>query len=764
MASPNEIQAARDALAKGDVVAAYDHLVAHNSNVFRTDTCPGCSQNVTALCKSGHEAAECPSCGASWGKRASGPIGALVKSDRKGTDTNEMISKGRPEVEQALWDLWRTTGGEGVDAWAINAYSATGFIQKSLLEKIGITVPTQPEPLKKSEPLERTYSGLSKSEVLNLMFELFQKGEEHQHVNRHSITKFDQFGVLDPDALRIILRKAGKDPDQMIKSPAPKLEDQEGIDPELADPGKEPKEEPKARFGSQAIDAKPKPGLGDARLKQLVSDNPANGDGQAIGKPKGKDPIKKAAIDLSQPAPAPNTKLGHHFLFSAENPGHPDKVAVKAGHEQVLHGLKRMGMAAREVRGKYAGKPERSIMVHDPKPHDIHTLHNLARSLGQESALHSDGDKHRLYYYHGENAGKYHEGQGTEWMSHEPEDAYTCMTDPDSGAHSYFRHNLDFSKLHSHVDDGSKAAGESKEPVQEEPKLSVVKSEKVENVVLAGITAAGLALGGYGVKTMHGAVKELDALRSPPAKTATATPGKKDDKIVRKSEDVLRKACPGCGASKDPESHIGDLGSRKHYRCRDCGTGYSHESKRKPKKSKDPKPSEADEVSKALKSLAPSPAAPAKTSTTLMKQPKPVVAKGIAGPKPAVAKPPKPAASAKAITTAVAPKGTVQKTIKPPSFPGNDAIEQKQSIEGSNAHSLTAPKEQKPKFIHPGIDPKTGKKKLFKKSDALKLVQDKLETLGKSAVPTDRMVTRRWAELYTRILLEKSDEIWLEEF
>jgi len=822
----DEIEAARNALAKGDVTDAFDRLSAAGRETFQKDVCPGCGTLTDILVKSGHLAAECKKCGATWGKRSSGPIGPLVKSVRKHSEVKDMsYSKGRPEVEAKLWELWRTSGGQAIDAYDINQYSATGVIKKSLLEAIGIEattkVPVEEPMIKTGLVAEPTWGGLNKSEVLNLMFEMFKTGEAHQYVNRHSMTKFDQFGILDPEAARVILQKAGKDPDALSKSPTPKLEDQEGIDPEVADPGLEPREEPKARFGRQQQPIKPKDigSIGEAKLKQLVFDNPANGEAEglkSVGKGKGESvaktgpnwsdkderqyqhikesslkagkskkvaqriaaatvnaqksesasldlkkaheaepnvhasanlstdeklnlilreleqieaavgvhesvsderaeeaSVRKSAVDVSAPAPAPTSKLGHHFIFSAENPAHPDKVTIKAGHDQVLHGLRRMGMSAREVKGKYGGQVERSIMVCEPKEHDIHTLHQLAAGLGQESALHSDGNTHRLYYYHGPNAGKYHEGRGTEWMSQEPEDAYTEMADPDTGARSYFRHNLDFSQLHDHVNDGSKAAGEVKEAPVELP--------------------------------VHEDVHAEERHAPEPVQKSESKPPKKQ---VKKSEST-------------------------------AGTEL---------------------LAKAMKSLAPAPSAPAKKPGTLMKKPvgpakspvvggagtanyvgAPEMTKGIAGPKPGTATAPKPASSAKAITTPVGPKaGGMTKAVKPiglkpagsvaPAAPTNVDIERKQSAEPeAQVHSLTAPKP--PEIAKPKFDPASigigasGKKmiKPIKKSEALDQIQAKIERLGKSADPLARAQLRGLAEKYTKVSLMKGDEVLLDE-
>lgn len=172
-------------------------------------------------------------------------------------------------------------------------------------------------------------------------------------------------------------------------------------------------------------------------------------------------PLAKAE---AQPEAAPQAaspaapKLGPHFIFSAENALHPDKRTVKGDHDSVLSGIKAMGMDAHATQGKY-GSEEKSIMVMNPSKSHVRTLHSLAAGLGQESGIESDGENHKLVYYHGENAGKHHQGKGTEHFdaSNKPDDFYTKHPTSDS----HFRHNIDFNTLH-----GGEATN---------PNLSVVK-------------------------------------------------------------------------------------------------------------------------------------------------------------------------------------------------------------------------------------------------------------------------------------------------
>lgn len=130
-----------------------------------------------------------------------------------------------------------------------------------------------------------------------------------------------------------------------------------------------------------------------------------------------------------------------HILMSAENPHHHQE--LKMSHEDTLKMLQNKGYDASEVKGKY-GSPETSIMVKNPPKHSNKHFHELARKLGQESLIFSDGYNHEMHYVNGENAGKHIKGQGTEIHHKEPEDFYT--TD-ENGTH--FSHNFNFNELHN---------------------------------------------------------------------------------------------------------------------------------------------------------------------------------------------------------------------------------------------------------------------------------------------------------------------------
>jgi hypothetical protein len=127
-----------------------------------------------------------------------------------------------------------------------------------------------------------------------------------------------------------------------------------------------------------------------------------------------------------------------HFIFSAENP--VTEPQLKMSTDEVLSHLRQMGEHAEKIQGVY-GKPEQSIFIHQPK--NLEKLHEFAKKLGQESAIHSTDGKHEMHYYNGLNAGKIRHGLGTQTFSEKPEDYYSTMLDP-SGKEIHFSHNFDW--------------------------------------------------------------------------------------------------------------------------------------------------------------------------------------------------------------------------------------------------------------------------------------------------------------------------------
>lgn len=130
---------------------------------------------------------------------------------------------------------------------------------------------------------------------------------------------------------------------------------------------------------------------------------------------------------------------GPHFLFSAENPAFPDRNEVGLTHNDVLNHLQGAGYDAHEI-SHYNGKSERGIIVYGVDGEKTEHLHNLAKRLGQDSSIHSDGENHEMRFHHGERAGKKFKGKGTQWHSTKPDSAHLSLP---GGIH-HFSHTFDY--------------------------------------------------------------------------------------------------------------------------------------------------------------------------------------------------------------------------------------------------------------------------------------------------------------------------------
>jgi len=131
-----------------------------------------------------------------------------------------------------------------------------------------------------------------------------------------------------------------------------------------------------------------------------------------------------------------------HLIFSTENPMHSAEYEMP--HEDMVHYLKSKDYKVHELKGKYGGKDEKSIMVEDIKPHQAKSIMKYAKYLGQDSAIYSDGKgSHELHYLNGVNANKHHKGFGTSLPLVKPEDNYSEMEDG-----TVFSHSFDFENLH----------------------------------------------------------------------------------------------------------------------------------------------------------------------------------------------------------------------------------------------------------------------------------------------------------------------------
>lgn len=131
-----------------------------------------------------------------------------------------------------------------------------------------------------------------------------------------------------------------------------------------------------------------------------------------------------------------------HFILSAENPYYPEQNKLKMNHEQVLEFLKNKGYKAESIKDKY-GQEEKSIIVHNPPKKSLKHLFSLSSGLGQDSSVYSDGYNHEMHYHHGDKAGKYIKGQGTDIHKEAPKDFYSQMDDG-----TIFTHQFDFSNEH----------------------------------------------------------------------------------------------------------------------------------------------------------------------------------------------------------------------------------------------------------------------------------------------------------------------------
>jgi hypothetical protein len=153
--------------------------------------------------------------------------------------------------------------------------------------------------------------------------------------------------------------------------------------------------------------------------------------------------LKKQAIEeLYKSESNPIKARKPHFIFSAQNPFYPENMRYSMSHADVVDLLKRKGYDVEEVEGMY-GKPEKSILVHNPSKLAVKHLLDLSKDLGQESSIYSDGYNHEMHYHGGENAGKHVKGQGTTIHKRKPDDFYTTMVD---GTH--FTHLFNFDELH----------------------------------------------------------------------------------------------------------------------------------------------------------------------------------------------------------------------------------------------------------------------------------------------------------------------------
>jgi hypothetical protein len=131
-----------------------------------------------------------------------------------------------------------------------------------------------------------------------------------------------------------------------------------------------------------------------------------------------------------------------HFIFSAENPMYPENHVYNLKHDEVVKKLKQKGYKVESITGHY-GKPERSILVHNPSKLAVSHLFDLAKKLGQESSIYSDGYNHEMHFHGGPNADHHIKGQGTTIHKRKPDDHFSELANGTS-----FSHIFNFDEMH----------------------------------------------------------------------------------------------------------------------------------------------------------------------------------------------------------------------------------------------------------------------------------------------------------------------------
>jgi hypothetical protein len=128
---------------------------------------------------------------------------------------------------------------------------------------------------------------------------------------------------------------------------------------------------------------------------------------------------------------------GEKPLFTASGP---------VGHAALGQMLEQKGFDYEPCHGKYQGDKQPSYIVHVRNDGEDETLKGIARRMGQESVVHSEGGKHQLVYLNGDNAGKATApAGGLEWYGdNEPDDNYTTLYGASGEPLGHFKYNMDF--------------------------------------------------------------------------------------------------------------------------------------------------------------------------------------------------------------------------------------------------------------------------------------------------------------------------------
>lgn len=144
-------------------------------------------------------------------------------------------------------------------------------------------------------------------------------------------------------------------------------------------------------------------------------------------------------------------KHGTYSVISAgRNPNHPDEAKLPEDHpsfdlrhQRLRRQLQFRGFKFTEVEGHYGGKEksfivfhdddakaargakrEKSLMVHHKSPSEFSSIRKLGAQYNQDSVIHSHRGQHEMHYTSGENAGKFHKGEGHKVIPH-ADDFYT---------------------------------------------------------------------------------------------------------------------------------------------------------------------------------------------------------------------------------------------------------------------------------------------------------------------------------------------------
>jgi GGDEF domain-containing protein len=189
-----------------------------------------------------------------------------------------------------------------------------------------------------------------------------------------------------------------------------------------------------------------------------------------------------------QPAPAPVQSThpvlagGRGFTFiSGEEPRYP---ARQSGHDALRNELIGRGRHFEEIQGLY-GKPERSFIVYDMP---LHEARSLGKDFGQESVIHSDGQKPIFFYTNGEDADHYHPINGSKTFAQPPADNWSRLVDPATKQPVYMSYDIDWgtkSPLRTleaghHPHDYPWHDQDGVEPPQETPSpVQLVKDERI---------------------------------------------------------------------------------------------------------------------------------------------------------------------------------------------------------------------------------------------------------------------------------------------